>query len=257
MLNTNHVISIDALKNNCNHCHSAPHCLVRNLKENDLLDFNNLVKRRKPLLRGERLFQAGDHFHSLYIVHSGSVKTTIDSKDGEQQVTGFYFSGDLIGIDGFENGEHAYSVETLETSSFCEIPFSLFESTAKKIPELQLQLFRSISREIRREQELMLLLGRMNSKRKLASFLIAMSFQLQKKGYSTYDINLSMTRHDIANYLGLAIETVSRLLTQFQNEGTLDVMRKNILILNQRQLYSIADNCPEDEVEMSGVSEMA
>ena len=139
----------------------------------------------------------------------------------------------------------------METSSFCEIPFSLFEDVAKKIPALQLQLFRYISREISREQELTLLLGRMDSRRRLASFLVTMSLQLQKKGYSACDINLIMTRHDIANYLGLAIETVSRLLTQFQKEGILDVKRRNILILNESQLYSIADNCREDEVEMS------
>jgi CRP/FNR family transcriptional regulator len=253
-LRTNSIISIDALKNNCNYCYSAQHCLVRDLKESELLDFNTLVKRRKPLQRGERLFLGGDSFHSLYVVHSGSVKTVIESKDGEQQITGFYFSGDLIGFDGFENGQHTYSVEALETSSFCEIPFSLFKGIAKKIPALQLQLLRYISREIIREQELMLLLGRMDSKRRLASFLIAISLQLQKKGYSTCDIDLSMTRHDIANYLGLAIETVSRLLTQLQNEGTLKVMHRNIIILNQRQLYSIADNCPEDKVDISAMA---
>jgi len=253
-LKANSIINIDALKNNCNHCGSAQFCLVRNLQESELLDFNALVKRRKSLQRGERLFQSGDYFLSFYIVDSGSVKSTIESKGGEQKITGFYFSGDLIGIDGFESGQHTYSVETLEVSSFCVIPFSLFEDVAKKIPALQLQLLRYISRELSREQELMLLLGRMGSKRRLASFLLAMSLQLQKKGCSARDINLSMTRHDIANYIGLATETVSRLLIQLQNEKTLGVRRKNIIIRNQRQLCSIANNCPEDEVGMSEIA---
>jgi CRP/FNR family transcriptional regulator len=254
-IKTNSIISIDALKNNCNYCHSAQFCLVRNLKESELLDFNTLVKRRKPLQRGERLFQGGDSFFSLYIVYSGSVKTTIESKDGEEQITGFYSSGDLIGVDGFENGQHTYSVEALETSSFCEIPFSLFEDMAKKTPVLQMQLYRYISREISREQKLMLLLGRMNSRRKLATFLVTISLQLQQKGYSACNINLSMTRHDIASYLGLSIETVSRILTQLQNEKVLKVTCRNVIILNQRQLHSIANNCPADEVEVSEIVE--
>jgi CRP/FNR family transcriptional regulator len=248
MTSTDQIISVDSLKSSCKNCHTEKFCLVKNLNDKELFDFNMLVKHRKPLQRGERLFQGGDSFHSLYIVQSGSVKTTVESKDGEQQITGFYFSGDIVGIDGFGSGRHTYSVEALETSSFCEIPFKQFEIVAKKIPLLQQQLFKYISREISREQELILLLGKMDSNRRLASFLMNMSSQLQQKGGSANNINLSMTRHDIANYLGLAIETISRILTQLHVKGVLDVMRRNIVILNQRQLSCIANNCSEDEV---------
>jgi CRP/FNR family transcriptional regulator len=247
MSNLDEVVDFKSINNSCKSCHSAKFCLVQNLKDKDLMDFNSIVKRRKPLQRGERLFQSGDVFHSVYIVHSGSVKITIESSDGEQQITGFYFPGDLVGVDGFENSSHVYTVETLETSSFCEISVKQFEAAAKKIPLLQQQFFKLISREIRHEQELMLLLGRMDSRRRLASFLVAMSSQLQAQGYSSHSINLSMTRHDIANYLGLAIETVSRLLTTFQNNDVLDVMRRNITIKDQRKLHGIAENRPEEE----------
>jgi CRP/FNR family transcriptional regulator len=246
MSDVNEVIDFKSINNSCKSCHAVKSCLAKNLKDNDLMDFNHIVKRRKPLQRGERLFQAGDTFHSLYIVHSGSVKITIESSDGEQQITGFYFPGDLIGIDGFGNGCHTYAVEALETSSFCDISVKQFEDATNRIPLLQQQFFKLISREIRHEQELMLLLGRMDSRRRLASFLVAMSSQLQAQGYSSHSINLSMTRHDIANYLGLAIETVSRLLTIFQNNDVLGVMRRNITIKDQRRLKNIAENRPEE-----------
>ena len=247
MSDVNDVIGFGDVKNSCKICRSAQFCLAKNLKDKDLMTFNAIVKRRKPLQRGERLFQSGDMFHSVYMVNSGSVKITMESSDGEQQITGFYFSGELIGIDGFETGRHTYSAEALETSSFCEIVFNQFEITAKQMPLLQQQLFKLIGREIRHDQELMLLLGRMDSRRKLAAFLIDISSQLQSHGYSSDSMNLSMTRHDIANYLGLAIETVSRLLTTFQNNGVLDVMRRRIIIKDKRKLKNIADNRFEEE----------
>ena len=254
MNNDNHVLGFKTLDNKCKHCYAASFCLSSGLSDTDLSDFDTLVKRRKPLQRGERLFYGGDDFRSLYIVHSGSVKTYVESSDGEQQITGFYFPGDLLGFDGFEKAKHTYSVEALETSSFCEVPARQFEEAARRIPRLQQQFFRFISTEISREQELMLLLGKMTSKRRLASFFINISLCMQKQGYAADSINLTMTRHDIANYLGLVIETVSRLLTDFHNKGVLKVMRRHIEIKNPRQLISIANNCAEDEYPLKDIA---
>lgn len=165
MTEINGVINLESFKDNCKHCHSSKFCLSKNLKNKDLESFNTLIKRRKPLHRGERLFQGGDRFHAIYIIHSGSVKTYIESIDGEQQITGFYFTGDIVGIDGFENGLHSCSVESLETSSFCEIRLKTFDNIMSKIPLVQKQFFKYIIHEISREQQLILLLGRMNSKK--------------------------------------------------------------------------------------------
>lgn len=254
MKNNNDIIRFGAVKNKCQHCHAASFCVSKNLSGNDLAKFNTLIKRRKPLQRGERLFQAGDKFHSIYIVHSGSVKTYVESSDGEQQITGFYFAGDLLGIGGFEQNHHTYGVEALETSSFCEIPFKFFEAAVRELPILQEQFLCAVSREMTREQKLLLLLGKMDSRRRLATFLETMSRRMRAQGYSAQNINLSMTRHDIANYLGMAIETVSRLLTQLQVKGILSVMGRNIIINNQRQLLAIANNCMEEECRVEEIA---
>jgi CRP/FNR family transcriptional regulator len=241
------IISFDSAKNKCQYCHAASFCISKDLVDNDLAAFNTLIKRPKPLHKGEQLFQAGDKFDLIYIVHSGSVKSYIESSDGEQQITGFNFSGDLLGIAGLEENHYSYGVEALETSSFCEIPFTLFEKSAHENPELQQQFLCAMSREMTREQKLILLLGKMDSKRRVASFIVAMSARMQAQGYSADNIILTMNRHDIANYLGMAIETVSRLLTQFQSEEILQVAGRHITIINQHRLHAISDNFIESD----------
>jgi CRP/FNR family transcriptional regulator len=250
MDNVSEIVNIGSVKNKCKHCHAVSYCLSGKLDGEDLKDFTSLVKQRKPICRGERLFQSGNLFTSIYVVHTGSIKTYIESSDGEQQITGFYFPGDIIGIDAFDTGYHSSSAETLEPSSFCEMSVNRFKSLVREIPSLQHEFFCHISREIKNEQALMLLLGKMNSKRRLATFLLKMSDNIQIQGGSSQDINLKMTRHDIANYLGLAIETVSRLFTNYQNSEILGVNGRNIIIKNKNKLQSIAENCPEIDLQI-------
>jgi CRP/FNR family transcriptional regulator len=251
MNNTSEVVSLKTAKNKCKDCHAARYCLSSKLDDLGLANFTNIVKQRKPICRGERLFQSGNPFQSIYLVHSGSIKIYIESRDGEQQITGFYFPGDVIGIDAFETGYHRASAETLSVSSFCEISVNKFECMTREMPFLQHQFFCQISRQIIQQQKLMLLLGKMNSKRRLATFLIEMSGNMHLQGCSPNVISLSMSRYDIANYLGLAIETVSRILTNYQDTEILDVTGRNIIIKNKNKLLSIANNCPETQIVMA------
>ncbi len=178
----------------------------------------------------------------FYVVHSGSVKTYVETASGEQQITGFHFPGALLGMDSIESEQHTYSVEALETSSICELKLPEFKQLTKTYPVLQQQLCKLMSHEIIHEQSMMLLLGKMSAERRLAYFLMDMSLSMQAHGLSANDFRLSMTRHDIANYLGLAIETVSRLLSYFQSMDMLDVARRNITILDRNILQSLIDN---------------
>lgn len=248
------VLSFKSVKNKCKDCHAINYCLSSKLDDKDLNNFTNIVKQRKPICRGERLFQSGNPFHSIYIVHSGSIKTYVESSDGEQQLTGFYFAGDIIGIDAFETGYHQTSAEALETSSFCEISIKKFECLLREMPMLQHQFFAHMSRQMTQQQQLLLLLGKMNSKRRLATFLLDVSDHMRVQGCSSNNINLSMSRHDIANYLGLAIETVSRILTNYQNTEILDVMGRNIVMKNKNKLQSIANNCPESKIPITQIA---
>ncbi len=246
------VVKFSDIQNTCMSCHAINYCFSTGLNDNELAMFDGAVKRQQPLQRGDSLYFAGNQFQSIYIVHSGSVKTYIESGDGEQQITGFHFPGDLTGTDGMENGKHTCTVEALETSSFCELYFHKFEDISQHIPMLKQQLARCMSSEINHERKMLLQLGKMNAERRLAHFLMDISARMQAHGFSRHSINLSMTRHDIANYLGLAIETVRRLLTRFQVLGVLKVERRCITIKDRQKLQGISDNTRTDFVHMDG-----
>jgi CRP/FNR family transcriptional regulator len=200
----------------------------------DRLDI--IVKHTRPLHRGDHLFRAGDKFESLYVVKTGSVKSYTASEDGGEQVLGFHLSGELLGLSAIESEEHRCSAKVLETSAVCEIPFARLEELSATIPSLQHQMYRLLSKEIGDDSEMLTLLGKKNAEERLAAFLMSLSRRYQKRGFSATDFYLSMSRHEIGNYLGLAVETVSRLFTRFQEDGLLKVERKHIELLDLDRL---------------------
>ena len=240
MSTSEYLVKLNTVKNSCANCSAGDFCLSANLSIDQLDDFDGLVGHQRPIPRGQYIFRAGDDFDSIYVVKSGSVKTFVDSIDGEQQVTGFHFPGDILGADGIETGTHTYSVETLETSYVCELNFDQFEDMAVKVPLLQQRLLCSMSKQISREHEMMLLLGKLQSDRRLAIFIVDISERMEQRSRSAYSLHLSMTRHEIANYLGLAVETISRALTRFQKEGLLEVKGRSVLIKNYDGLQRLA-----------------
>lgn len=203
----------------------------------DLLDA--IVKRDRPLHRGDYLFRQGDPFRFIYVVKTGTVKSFDPGEDGSEQVLGFHLPGELIGLDAIETGHHHCSAKILETTAVCEIPFTRLEELSSTIPSLQHQMFRLMSREIGHDEDMLTLLGKRNAEERLASFLLSLSGRFQRRGFSPSDFYLSMSRHEIGNYLGLAVETISRLFTRFQDEGLLKVERKHIQLLDIKRLRQI------------------
>lgn len=214
------------------------------LLPDDVERLDSIVKRTRPLHRGDHLFRGGEHFRSLYVVKTGSVKTYAPSEEGGEQVLGFHLPGELIGLDAINQNTHACSARVLETSAICEVPFPRLEELAAAIPSLQHQLYRLLSKEIGHDTDMLLLLGRKNAEERLAAFLVSMSRRLSKRGLSATDFYLSMSRHDIGSYLGLAVETVSRLFTRFQDEGLLLVDRKHVQVLDRAALETMAGTPP-------------
>lgn len=206
-------------------------------EDTDQLD--TIVRRNRPLHRGDHLFRQGDEFEYLYVVKTGTVKSFDPGEDGGEQVLGFHLPGELIGLDAIESGYHHCSAKILETTAVCEIPFHKLEHLSSIIPSLQHQLYRLMSREIGHDEEMLTLLGKRNAEERLASFLLSLSSRFQRRGFSPSDFYLSMSRHEIGNYLGLAVETVSRLFTRFQDEGLLIVERKHIQLLDIEHLKQI------------------
>ena len=194
------------------------------------------MRRGRPLKRGEHLFRASDQFESVFAVRSGAVKTYALSEEGEEQVTGFYLPGEIVGMDGISTAHHMSSAKALETSSVCEIPFSRLEDLSSRIPSLQHHFFSLMSREIQADRELHMLLSKKSADDRIAALLLSLSARQQRRGLSAQRIRLPMSRYDIGNYLGLAVETVSRIFTRFQQQGMLAVEGREIEILNRESL---------------------
>ena len=211
----------------CSSCNLREVCLPCGLagSSQELLD--NIVYTRRRLKRGESLYRAGAGFESIYAVRSGFLKSRLVLEDGRDQVTGFHMAGEVVGMDGIGTGNHSADVIALEDTEVCVIPYARLEE-----PDLQRQLHKVMSRELVRDQGVMMLLGTMRAEERLAAFLISLSQRFVARGYARDDFHLRMTRDEIGSYLGLSLETVSRLFSRFQDEGLITVRQKHIRILD-------------------------
>ena len=223
----------------CSNCCLQSVCLPRGVSATRMAEFNQLatVKRRIP--RGVAVYRAGEPFDSVYAVRSGAFKSVGVSSNGVEKITGFFLPGEVMGLDAINNEHHDYSAIALEDSEVCAIPFARLAELSLRIPELQQELFRLLSRDITRDQGLMLLLGSMTAEQRLAAFLLSLSRRYQRLGYAADRFVLRMTREDIGNYLGLTLETVSRLMSRFQREGLLAAQQREVALTNSDGLHRI------------------
>lgn len=232
--------TMSSLKLACRDCSLHQVCLPVGVEPEELAELDRIIRQRRPLRRGEHLFRVGDPFDSLYVVRSGSVKTYAPVSDGREQITGFHLPGELMGLDAISRGQHPCGARALETSSVCEVPFEALENLGGRIPTLHHQIYHLMSREILQEEGHLLLLGRRGADERLASYLLNLSERLRRRGFSPSEFHLSMSRGDIGNYLGLAVETVSRTFTRFQERGLLSVERKHVRIREFEVLQELA-----------------
>jgi CRP/FNR family transcriptional regulator len=229
-------VNLARLKTACSSCSLRELCLPVGLSDEDMTRLDNLVFVRRPVKRGEYLFRAGDRFESLYAARTGFFKTKLLLEDGREQVTGFHMAGELMGLDGIGPEHHTCDAVALEDSDVCVIPFERLEGLSREMEALQHHFHKVMSREIVREHGVMMLLGSMRAEERLAAFLLNLSQRLSTRGYSAQEFNLRMTREEIGSYLGLKLETVSRVFSRFQEEGLIAVQQKNIRILDTARL---------------------
>ncbi len=223
-------INIANLRVACSNCNLRELCLPVGLSVQEVERLEELVATRKRIKRGDSLFRAGDKFESLYAVRLGFLKSTVMSQDGREQVTGFHMAGELVGLDGISTEAHSCDTVALEDTEVCVIPYERLEDVATAMPVLRNHFHRVMSREIVREHGVMLLLGSMHAEERLAAFLLNLSQRFEARGYSRTEFVLRMTRAEIGSFLGLKLETVSRLFSRFQDEGLLEVRQKNVRI---------------------------
>lgn len=225
---------------NCQHCGFSQLCLPFTLNDSELDKLDQIIQRKRPSHKGDYLFEAGKPLHALYAVRTGSFKTYTLTEQGEEQITGFHLPGDVIGFDAIGDQQHPSYAQALETAMVCEIPFNNLDHLLDQVPKLRQQLMRLMSQDIHGDQQMMLLLNRKTAEEKLAAFITNLAQRFGSRGFSRKEFRLTMTRGEIGNYLGLTVETISRLLGRFHKDELIHVDGKLITITNFEELSRVA-----------------
>jgi len=225
---------------NCQHCGFSQLCLPFTLNDAELDKLDQIIQRKRPSHKGDHLFEAGKQLQALYAVRTGSFKTYTLTEQGEEQITGFHLPGDVIGFDAIGDQQHPSYAQALETAMVCEIPFHNLDQLLDQVPKLRQQLMRLMSQDIHGDQQMMLLLNRKTAEEKLAAFLTNLAQRFGSRGFSRKEFRLTMTRGEIGNYLGLTVETISRLLGRFHKDELIHVDGKLITITNFEELSRVA-----------------
>jgi len=216
----------------CKHCALRQFCSMNPGELACTKEMDDLVLAHRQIKKGEALYRAGDAFKNLYAVRTGSFKKLTLLPDGREQVTGFYLSGEPLGLDGISNGQCASDAIALEDSSVCVMPFELLELLSREVRAVQHHVYKLLSAEVVRESGLMLLLGTMTADERVASFLLDLSRRLQTRAYSATQFVLRMTREEMGSFLGIKLETVSRSLSRFQKGGLIEVKGRDVRIVD-------------------------
>ncbi|BDM64119.1 electron transport regulator A [Shewanella sp. NFH-SH190041] len=226
----------------CHDCSMGALCIPFTLNNSELDLLDDIIERKKPIQKGEQIFKSGDPLKSLFAIRSGTIKSYTITEQGDEQITGFHLAGDVIGFDGIHNQAHQSFAQALETAMICEIPFHTLDELSGTMPKLRQQIMRLMSTEIISDQEMILLLSKKNAEERLAAFISNLANRYANRGFSAKEFRLTMTRGDIGNYLGLTVETISRLLGRFQKAELIEVKGKYITILDFDQLNQLAGN---------------
>ncbi|MBU2039851.1 MULTISPECIES: fumarate/nitrate reduction transcriptional regulator Fnr [Oceanospirillaceae] len=231
----------------CQTCSLNALCLPLSLNDSDMERLDDIIRRGRPIQKGQLLFQQGEAFQSVFAVRTGALKTYTLASNGEEQITGFHLASELVGLAGYDNGNYPLTAKALETTTVCEIPLQQLDSLADDLPDLRKQLMRTMGTEIRHDQNMMLLLSKKNAEERVASFLIDISQRYSRRGFSASHFRLPMSRVDISNYLGLAVETISRVFTRFQKNGLIETQGKEVILQDPDMLYELAGLNTEKE----------
>ncbi|MCW8864871.1 MAG: fumarate/nitrate reduction transcriptional regulator Fnr [Colwellia sp.] len=226
---------------NCQNCSISELCLPFTLNDQELNTLDDIIDRKRPIHKGDKIFTDGQEMHALFAIRSGTFKTFTVNEQGEEQITGFHLAGDLLGFDAIADTEHKSFAQALETSMVCEIPYNNLDVLSNTMPKLKKQVLRLMSNEIRTDQEMLTLLNRKNAEQRVATFLVSLSERYHARGLSASEFRLTMTRSDIGNYIGLTVETISRLLNRFHKNGLIKVDGKLITILDIDELTDCAE----------------
>lgn len=227
---------LEQLSETCSHCSLRYLCLPYGLSVADIGRLEALVRPGEPLAIGEELFDQGDSLQNIHAIRDGSMKTVVVDADGFEQILGFYYPGDLLGLDGFSDHRHHCTAIALEPTTVCRIPVDRLDALVDELPSLRHQLMRLMGQALSDEEKLLLTLGRKNSEGRITSLLLTLSRRLALRGLPGERVPLSMKRNEMANFLSMRLETVSRVLTRLQRDQVIKVAPGEIEILDMDAL---------------------
>ncbi|OGT77995.1 MAG: hypothetical protein A3J35_07220 [Gammaproteobacteria bacterium RIFCSPLOWO2_02_FULL_52_10] len=246
---------ISVLQTNCRNCSLSSLCLPKDLVGAEIKELETIVSQLPPINKHGHIFNQGDKFTSLYVIRSGCVKKYQIDADGNEQVIGFSMPGELLGIDAIGTGKYMSSAEALDTTSFCHLQYSKFEDLCQSIPGLIKHILKMAGQELVAEHDIHKAISQKSIDERVAVFFTSLSTRLKILGYSGSEFNLPMSRHDIANFLGMQPETFSRSLKKLVTDDLIDVNLKHIKIKdldNLRTLAGHCDTCPSSSKVING-----
>ncbi len=220
----------------CSQCSLVELCLPKGLTAEELAVFEQAINRKKPLRKSEYLYRAGDEMTSLYTVKTGAFKANIDSVDGQENIVGFFMPGELMGLDGIASGQYQCDMIALSYAHVCQLSYREFEQVAEKFPVLRQEILSISSTHMTTAQKMLMFIGKRPVEERLAMFLISISQRFKARGLSESRFQLPMSRHDIANYLGMAPETISRQFKKLQDQGLVSIQNRDLTINNTAAL---------------------
>ncbi|WP_175730051.1 helix-turn-helix domain-containing protein [Burkholderia ambifaria] len=223
----------------CSVCAMRSMCLPPDLTADEYGRLDAIICSTRHVRQGDSLFRTDDPFQSIYAVRAGSFKTVMMHRDGREHVNGFQIAGETLGMDGIGTGRHCCDAIALEDSVVCIIPFVALEAACREMKSMQHFLYQMLSSEIVRESSQMLLLGTMSAEQRVAHFLLNLSSRFEARGYSASEFNLRMTREEIGCYLGMKLETVSRMFSRFHRESLVETRGKRVRIIDAQALAQV------------------
>lgn len=249
-----HQSSNHGTKISCAECTLHEVCIPKHINPAELHEFENIVKRSRILHKGDYMHHYGDPVKSLYIIRSGSVKEYVTSNEGNEQIVGFYLPGELLGLDSIGKERYSCSATSLETTTYCALPLTKFEKICQQIPDLQKMMLNTMSKVISFDNKMLLSSCNKKAHEKIATFLMSLSKRYLRLGYSAKEMHLPMSRQEIANYLGLSSETVSRVFTRLQKDNIIAVHPKMITIKDMDYLKELSQSCSTHKITVHHIA---
>jgi CRP/FNR family transcriptional regulator len=250
-------LDLARLRSNCADCSLSQLCLPAGVDRDDLGRLDAVVQRRRPLRAGEALFRAGDALGAVFVASEGAFKTVVVNEAGEEHVLGFHLPGELFGLDAVGSGRHRCDALALVEARVCEIPFATLSTVAAQLPSLQRQLLRVMGQSSDRDHDHVDALSRKQASERIALFLHGLGERYRRIGRPADDIRLPMSRDDIARYLGLALETVSRGFGRLQDEGVIEVNGRRVRVLAPARLRAASSGCEGETPKRPGLRDRA